>query len=119
MVVKARKAGAKEQNERSDGKSRRGREGKSAQLHGKNSAIIRHKLGHTSTPTAPTPAPPEPPLRLLRALFICALGRTPDLLSVISRSPSLSPDRKAWGWQLDRCDVLQSECVDKNTIHSY
>ncbi|KAG7318084.1 hypothetical protein KOW79_019119 [Hemibagrus wyckioides] len=70
MVVKARKAGAKEPNERSDGKSRRGREGKSSQLHGKNPAIIRHKLGLTSTPAAPTP----PPLSFLTALFICTLA---------------------------------------------
>lgn len=93
MVVKARKAGAKEQNERSDGKSRRGREGKSAQLHGKNSAIIRHKLGHTSTPTAPTPAPPEPPLRLLRALFICALALIAGFLHWYHLSELFENDR--------------------------
>ncbi|TTR68482.1 putative C-mannosyltransferase DPY19L1 [Bagarius yarrelli] len=57
MGVKARESGAKEQNERSDGKSRRGRDGKSSQLHGKTSAIIRHKLGLTSASSAPTAAP--------------------------------------------------------------
>ncbi|MCJ8745354.1 hypothetical protein PDJAM_G00129370 [Pangasius djambal] len=87
MVVKARKAGAKEQNERSEGKSRRGREGKSAQLHGRNAAIIRHKLGLSSTPT------PPPLLLLLRALFICALALTAGFLHWYHLSELFENDR--------------------------
>lgn len=102
MVVKARKAGAKEQNERSDGKSRRGREGKSAQIHGKNSAIIRHKLVLASSPS--------PPLLLLRALFICALGTTTDLMFILSQSESFIQDCNTTESQQERCDVLKSEC---------
>ncbi|MCI4391106.1 hypothetical protein PGIGA_G00130540 [Pangasianodon gigas] len=88
MVVKARKAGAKEQNERSEGKSRRGREGKSAQLHGRNAAIIRHKLGLSSTPT-----PPPLLLLLLRALFICALALTAGFLHWYHLSELFENDR--------------------------
>ncbi|KAB5532799.1 hypothetical protein PHYPO_G00124360 [Pangasianodon hypophthalmus] len=88
MVVKARKAGAKEQNERSEGKSRRGREGKSAQLHGRNAAIIRHKLGLSATPT-----PPPLLLLLLRALFICALALTAGFLHWYHLSELFENDR--------------------------
>ncbi|GAA6073377.1 dpy-19-like 1, like, partial [Tachysurus ichikawai] len=78
MVVKARKPGSKEQNERSDVKSRRGREGKS-------SAIIRHKLGLTSAPTAPG--------SLLTALLICALALTAGYLHWSHLSELFENDR--------------------------
>ncbi|KAF7692123.1 hypothetical protein HF521_011090 [Silurus meridionalis] len=90
MVVKARKAGAKEQNERSEGRTRRGRDGKSAQLHGKNSAITRHKLGLSSaTTTAQSPAP----VPLLTALLICALALTAGFLHWYHLSELFENDR--------------------------
>ncbi|KAI5617533.1 putative C-mannosyltransferase DPY19L1 [Silurus asotus] len=90
MVVKARKAGAKEQNERSEGRTRRGRDGKSAQLHGKNSTTTRHKLGLSSaTTTAQSPAP----VPLLTALLICALALTAGFLHWYHLSELFENDR--------------------------
>ncbi|XP_060756509.1 dpy-19-like 1, like isoform X2 [Neoarius graeffei] len=89
MVVKARKAGAKEQSERSDGKSRRAREGKSAQPLSKNPAIIRHRAARSP----PATEPPPPPRSLLPPLLIGALALTAGFLHWYHLSELFENDR--------------------------
>ncbi|KAM9431794.1 dpy-19-like 1, like isoform 2-T2 [Clarias gariepinus] len=95
MVVKARRAGVKEQSERSDGKSRRGRECRSAQLQGKSPAITRHRLGLASALTPPPSSALSPgPGRLrLRALLITALAVTAGVLHWYHLSELFENDR--------------------------